>query len=630
MHSAKSLSLTLTYLVSFGSFVALHSLAYGIYILLFSLITAIGFLNDLKFGHYPPRWILTVSGFLLSIFFMLDLSFDDLIAPFANILLLLIAIKSLEEKKPRDIYQMLLLSLFGVALSATFRFDLSFLAFFLYELFLGSIAFLFTNLYSNAGDLKLSRTFISRYTRFTVIYPVLVFLLSLPFFIALPRTYTPLFDFLASREKTLSSGIAQDVELGKVGEIQQDNTVVMRVYGNLPEVAYWRVAVFETMTGTKWIRGRERGSPSPELDESSESFRYRVILTPTYDNFIPLLDFPKSIVKIEGYRGRVRRVEGGYFTGTRPVNKPIRYEAVSVLAMPTDPPSGRLLSLPRDIPRSVKELADRLQMGAPSDEEKVQKVIAYFKEGFRYTLRLEQYEGHPLEHFLFRSKAGNCEFFASSTAVLLRLMGIPARLVGGFKGYIRNDFGNYYIVTNSMAHVWVEAYVNGRWMRIDTTPPYRSPAVREISKIDLIRDAIVSFWFENVVDYSLSKQRSLLRKARVGFLSLKGFDIKHVLKELLVVATSVFLAAVFLYLFLFHIRRTPKNLYRKLLRRLEKKFGMDLSGMLPEEVLKSLEGTEVYGKAEFIVRLYQKERFSREKVSREEIREGYRVLRNIY
>ena len=629
MQNPKKISLILTYLVIAGSYVAIYSLAGTFYLILFASVTVLGAVNDFTFRNYPPRWVLTVLGFIISGFFLLDLSFENLISPFANILVLLIAIKALEDKKPRDIYQMLLLSLFGVALSATFRFDISFLLFFLYELFLGSIAFLFTNVYSNVGERKIGKEFISTYTRFALLFPLVIFILSVPFFVFLPRTHTPLFDLLASGRQSLTSGIAQNVELGKVGEIQQDNTVVMRVYGEVPRNAYWRVALFNRFTGTTWLRVQE-SSDRAHSYPGGRRYRYRVILSPTYDNYIPLLDYPLTVMRLEGYSGKVVKTGSGVFSGTRPINKPIRYLAVSTDGRPAESPSEADLKVPANLPDSIWNLSKKLSRGKESPEEKVKAVVEYFKEGFRYSLKLPSFEGHPLEHFLFRSKSGNCEFFASSTAILLRMMGIPARLVGGFKGYIKNDFGDYYIVTNSMAHVWVEAYVGGRWIRVDTTPPYRSPGVRNISTFDLLRDAIVSFWFENVVEYSAKKQAGLLRGVKIGIMSLRDVDIKSIIKRLLSVSAVLFLVVLLVHLYLSSWRRTPANLYKKLLKRLQRLSGEDYRKLLPEEVIKRWKGHELGPYVEFIVRLYQRDRFSRERVGKEEINEGYRVLRNIY
>ena len=632
MRSAKGVSLTFTYIVVFGSFVSLYGFADSIYLLLFFVGTLYGAINDFLFKRHFPRHLLTLVGFLASGYFLLDLSMSNLIQPFANVLILLICIKALEEKRPRDIYQLLLLSLFGTALTATFRFDLSFMVFFLYELFLGTVAFMFTTVYASYGDKKLSQEFLSRYIRFSLLFPLAVFVLAIPFFLLLPRTHTPVIDMLATKKEGLKSGIAQKVELDKVGEIQEDNTVVMRVYGTLPPTAYWRVSVFDRYVGTKWIRSAniEEGYSRVRNSSSSRVYRYRVILMPTYDTFLPLLDHPVGVRRVEGYRGTFRRVKGGYYIGTRPISKPIRYVGISSTSAPTDPPEyPDHLSVPEDLPDSIRELAGELSEGARGDLGKVMNVIAFFKRDFRYSLRLGQYEGDPVEHFLFRSKSGNCEFFASSTALLLRLMGVPARLVGGFKGYIKNDLGDYYIVTNSMAHVWVEAWVNGAWMRVDTTPPYRSPAVRSISRFDLFKDAVLSFWYENVVDYSVKTQSAFLRNLKLKLEGLKNIDVDRFVREVFLFASLLVVAGYSLYFVLFHLRRTPVNLYRKMVGRLERRYGKRIRSMMPEEILTMVKGTPIEGDVEYIVRLYQRYRFSSHGVEGRDIKEGYRVLRNI-
>ena len=628
MVSPKRITLLLSYLVGLGCFLSLQGIALDPVLLALLVLFLMGLLNDLKFRFYLPRWVLTLAGVLVSIMFLTDLSLDNAIQPFSHVLLVLLTIKALEDKRPRDIYQILLLSLFGVAVSTTFRLDISFLVFFLYELFLGSVAFLFTNLYANLGDRPVEKEALARYLRFTVLFPFFVGFLSVPFFLILPRTHTPLFDAFVRNQNSLVSGIAESVEIGKVGEIQQDNRVVMRVYGELPRSVYWRVSVFDTVVGTKWIRTLEGG----DISEPPRGKRvyYTVLLNPTYDTYIPLMDYPVKIVKIEGYRGRVKRVRGGFLEGSVPVNRPVRYRAVSVMGEPTDPPDRVHLQVPRELPERVVELARDLAKGKETPEEKIRAVVDFFSKGFRYSLKLPHYEGDPLENFLFRAREGNCELFASATAVLLRLMGVPARLVGGFKGYIKNEFGGYYIVTNSMAHVWVEAYVNGRWVRVDTTPPYLSPGIRRISRWDLLKDALISFWYENVVDFSLEKQVSIAKAIRSGLLEAVRLDIRHLAGRILPLIPLLGVAFFGFYLYTNFLRRSPENLYRRMIGKVERAEGIKLKGLLPEDVLKVLKNSPYYREVEFIVRIYQKHRYSPYRVSKEEIEEGYRVLRNIY
>jgi len=627
MLSAKRISLTLTYLVSAGCFAALWGIADGIYFFPLLLLFLLSVVNELRFGIYLPRWLLNTGGVILSAFFLLDLSIENVIRPFANMLLLLLVVKSLEEKRPRDMYQMLLLSLFGIAVSTTFRLDLSFLLFFLYELFLGTVAFLFTNVYANLGDREITPSFVRRYSRFTLLFPLSVMVASLPFFLILPRTQTPLFDLFSRGEKGLVSGIANEVELGKVGKIQQDNTVVMRVYGELPETAYWRVSIFDTLVNTKWVRTVEEREREGWTGTGAVS--YTVLLEPTHDTFLPTLDYPIRVFGLEGVKARIRRLRGGYYSLSKPISKPIRYSALSVSREARDPPDPAYLTVPENVPPSVIRLAEELHRAGRSDEERVLRVREFFRRGFSYSLKIEAPEGDPMEHFLFRSRKGNCEYFASSTALLLRLMGIPSRVVGGFRGYIRNRYGNYYIVTNSMAHVWVEAYVNGRWLRVDTTPPYVSPALREISKLDLFRDSLISFWYRNVVDFTAQKQISLLRGVWSRLEKLERGDLLALLRSVLPPVTALLTAGLLLRFYLSRIRKTPPNLYRKLVNRLEEVEGRHFGGAFPEDILREVRSRPYYREVEFIVNLYRKHRFSHYRVSSVELERGYRMLRKI-
>jgi transglutaminase-like putative cysteine protease len=629
MLNAKKVSLLLSYLVALGCFLALYEIADNTYHLFLLFLFLLGVLNEWRFHLYLPRWLLNGVGVVVSLIFLLELSLENPIKPFANMLLLLLAIKSLEEKKPRDIYQMLLLSLFGIAVSTTFRLDLSFLLFFLHELFIGSVAFIFTNAYANLGDSPLPKEFLKRYLGFSFIFPIAVAVITVPFFLILPRSQTPLFDLLVKKEEGLVSGIAEEVELGKVGDIQQDNSVVFRVYGEVPKDAYWRVSVFDTLLNTKWVSTIEEKENLPLLPKRAKLFKYTVILEPTYDTFLPVLDYPLRLYNLEGVRDKPLRLKGGYYEISKPVGRPVRYGALSVDKAPYDEPHPLYLEVPEDVPESIKDLALRLSRSATTNREKVRAVASFFSEGFSYSLKIEEFEGHPLEHFLFRSKRGNCEFFASSTALLLRLMGVPSRLVGGFKGYLKNEYGDYYIVTNSMAHVWVEAYVDGRWVRVDTTPYYVSPALRSISKIHLLRDALISFWYENVVDFSAQKQVSLLR----GLLTKANSISLTKLGDTLTKLALIFGIAFFLYsavsLYKNTLRKTPENLYKKLLKKLSRMERTSFEGYMPEEVLEAVAGKPYYGEVRFIVGIYQRHRFSPYKVSRRELEEGYRVLSKI-
>ncbi len=595
---------------------------------LFLLLYAVGVFFDFKNYHPVRRFILNTLGVLLSVYFLSQLSLENLLSPLSNTLLLLLSIKGLEKKDTRDFYQILLLSVFAVSLSTLHNLSISFLLVLLAELLLGLTALMFINLYRNVGDVPLSREDTEYFLKASLAFFVAVAVLSVPFFLILPRSQYPLFGMLSKKEG-LKTGIAQSVKLDKVGEIQQDNTVVFRVYG-LPEGIggglYWRVSVFDTYIGREWISTKEE---EIKPVRAGKDLSYTIILEPTFERYIPLLDHPLGVSRVEGFDGRIYPVKGGVFRSSKEVNKPIRYMGVSSKENPYHDPPEDYTKLPQNLPMGLVEVAKELSKGSPSDEEKVRRVVEFFKKGFTYSSTLGPYEGDPLEYFLLVSKRGNCEYYASATALLLRLMDVPARVVGGFRGSIWNNVGKYYIITNSMAHVWVEAYVGGRWVRIDTTPPYVPRAVQRVSSIALIGDAILSFWYTNVVGFSSQRQIQILRlinkKLSVG---LKKDTLLPLLRDVLLL--TVGLTALYLtYRTYRALRKTPENAYTNLIHILRKHLDPSLNPERPWEVLKRLKGYPFRVYAEFVINLYLRHKYSPYKVYRDEVKRAYESLRRI-
>lgn len=121
-------------------------------------------------------------------------------------------------------------------------------------------------------------------------------------------------------------------------------------------------------------------------------------------------------------------------------------------------------------PRS-RALAQEWALQNPEPAAVISKALSFFKEnGFSYSLRGTASAGDPIDDFLFRTRSGYCEHFASAFAFLMRAAQVPARIVGGYLGGERNPFGNYLIVRQSDAHAWVEVWLpQAGWSRIDPT-----------------------------------------------------------------------------------------------------------------------------------------------------------------
>ncbi|MEX0703096.1 MAG: transglutaminaseTgpA domain-containing protein [Planctomycetales bacterium] len=138
------------------------------------------------------------------------------------------------------------------------------------------------------------------------------------------------------------------------------------------------------------------------------------------------------------------------------------------------------LALPRAGLERLVRLAQDVTSGGggppprTGDRAVAEKLVRHLRDegGFTYSLNLsiEDSRLDPVEDFLFNRKSGHCEYYASALALMLRAVGIPARLVSGFKGGARNRFTGYFEVEERHAHAWVEAYCDGRWIELDATP----------------------------------------------------------------------------------------------------------------------------------------------------------------
>jgi transglutaminase-like putative cysteine protease len=144
-----------------------------------------------------------------------------------------------------------------------------------------------------------------------------------------------------------------------------------------------------------------------------------------------------------------------------------------------DSPEGHdYLSLPATIPENIKVLAHNLTDHLPNPYEKVRAIQNYFRQRFRYDVNVPA--GHDVDHmeyFLFQSKAGYCEQFAGTMAVMLRILGIPARVAVGFTAGRTTPEHNTYLVTTEEAHAWVEVlFPKYGWLMFEPTPTRRNPA----------------------------------------------------------------------------------------------------------------------------------------------------------
>jgi hypothetical protein len=178
------------------------------------------------------------------------------------------------------------------------------------------------------------------------------------------------------------------------------------------------------------------------------------------------------------------------------------------------------LSLPPDYIPKLRQVTDDLTRHMNS-AQKIQAIRRYLASPeFEYTLDDLPVSRNALETFIFSHKKGNCEFFASAMAVMLRMAGVPARLVAGYQGGVYNSSGGYYIVNQSDAHVWVEAWNEDtlEWTRSDPTPASAALGLsdegRKYTFLSLYADMLNYRLSSLFIEYDRQSQSELLGKLR--------------------------------------------------------------------------------------------------------------------
>jgi transglutaminase-like putative cysteine protease len=215
---------------------------------------------------------------------------------------------------------------------------------------------------------------------------------------------------------------------------------------------------------------------------------------------------------------------------------PIQYEFVSRIGEPT---RSELLAIgdPEPSPEfaayvarpslsgDFRSLALEITAGADTRLEKVEAVRLFLLQNYTYSLeqplsdRVRDGEVDPIEGFLFDTKAGHCEYFATAMALLLREVDVPTRNVNGFYGAHYNGIGDFYAVRQADAHSWVEVYFEQLgWVTFDPTPPAGRTAGDDapwFPRLANVADALRDAYLEYVIDYDLSNQLAVLEQIGV-------------------------------------------------------------------------------------------------------------------
>ena len=477
----------------------------------------------------------------------------------AHLIVFLSAVKLLQVKKDRDWVFLYLISFFEVLLAAGLSFSPVFLGTLTLYLLCGlsavtafeiqkarrSIPFTETRLLVppdsrvfKKGRRSWRSTEAARLPFVAVALLFFIFALALPLFLVAPRSGAAA---LTRSSGGISNfiGFSENVTLGQIGTLKQDDGLVMRVRieeSQPPRNLRWRGVALDEFTGKAW----KKSAPARQNDivpERGGGF-YQLGTTPaihriTRQTFFleplesPVLFAAPRVVALQGDLPFLRIDGEGSLQSRRRDFERVMYQALSDTTEPRMdelrqdrnpyPMSYyRYLQLPDTLDPRIELLATSiiLRANASTRYDAAKAIESHLQREYAYSLEMKAAGPDPLADFLFNVKSGHCEYYSTAMAVLLRTRGVAVRVVNGFLPGEYNAAAGAYTVRQSDAHSWVEVYFpeTNSWVTFDPTPsagrmePMRTGIAAQLEKY---AEALELLWFQYVVGYDKQEQRTL-------------------------------------------------------------------------------------------------------------------------
>lgn len=387
--------------------------------------------------------------------------------------------------------------------------------------------------------------------------------LAMATFWLFPRLSQPLWGL---PERAVSRpGLSDSMEPGQWLDLMADDTPALRVqfHGPVPsaEQRYWRGPVMSHFDGRRWERdSRSELRPPEPVQAGAQRWNYSIDYEPTDRRQLVALDLPTTAPAGS-------RLSGDYsLTSDRPLTALTRWTLQSAppqVFAGTLSPWQRQLSLqlpPTSNPRTAALARQWRAEAGRDDAALVRRSLDWIRAEFAYSLDTPLAGQHPVDEFLFDQKLGFCEHFSSAFVVLMRNAGVPARVVTGFAGGVRNPIGNYWVVRRMDAHAWAEVWLEGRgWVRVDPTAAVAPERIYDTLEDRLGVDAgglqgawlqtgqtmdwLRRGWNDLVLSFDANRQQQLLRPLGVPKLSPAQLAAGFVLIAVLAMAAMGWLLA---------------------------------------------------------------------------------------
>jgi transglutaminase-like putative cysteine protease len=459
-----------------------------------------------------------------------------------TLLLLLMALKLLELRARRDVFVVIFLAFFILLTQFLYGQELQVAA----TAVAAIVALFFVLVSVNLDDVDLPAQRKLRLVGMTLLKAIP---LAAALFVLFPRLSGPLWGMPGDVSRG-STGLSNSMSPGSISRLLESDEIAFRVRfeGTAPanDHLYWRGPVFGTFNGRSWTPLARTPKEAPTLNVEADprsAVSYEVTLEPHKHDWLFALEAPAALPKLEAMPVRLT-AEMQLLAGGLIVER-VRYEMSSYTEYRLNSkatPASLLdwLELPGGYnPRTLQfaeELRSRVVLGADAsshDMQLVNAVLDHLRRGsYGYTLTPPALGRNSVDEFLFDTREGFCEHYASAFVFLMRALGVPARVVTGYQGGELNPVDGFMTLRQSDAHAWTEAWLQGRgWVRVDPTAvvaPIRvdrgadgavRPAGalqgsgREFSWLRTLRfnwEAVQNGWNQWVLSYSQERQRELV------------------------------------------------------------------------------------------------------------------------
>jgi hypothetical protein len=490
-------------------------------------------------------------------FFAFDTTEAMVAGVLSRLILSLTAVKLLQKKSDRDWIFLYLMSFFEVLLAAGMSISALYFASFVAYVFVmvcvtvlfeirktnGLVATRMAAVKKEVDGSKLSLFPARRIPATAVVLIVAILVFAAPMFFLLPRVGGAGFGGSSDAIKA-ASGFSDTVRLGGIGTIQQNDEVVMRVRveddRNGVQFMRWRGLALDVFDGLSWSRSpRQLQEPHArgdrdiiQVDYASgrDSLTMQTVYLEPLDT--PILFGLPRIVGVQGNFPILYRDVNGSVSFPR-TGQRISYKVLSDTSLPSparlradNAPYSRAeenyLQLPEHLDPRVASLAGSVISGSRNRYDAAKTIESYLQNSFGYTLDQKADGPEPLADFLFNVQQGNCEYFATAMAVMLRTQGIATRVVNGFQKGEYNETADVFVVRQLNAHSWVEVYFPGEetWVPFDPTP-FAGQNLTEsrfgfAAGVNRYLEALQMFWIQYFVAFDNQEQRSLFTSIRRG------------------------------------------------------------------------------------------------------------------